>query len=102
MIAGLTLDALARGVAAALLHSLWQGALVAVVTAAALRVLRNATAQARYIVACAGLVALVGAFGITAAQDVEEGLQTALQGTGSTPAAPVLGPGPLDFSSAIR
>ena len=42
MIAGLTLDVAAHAIAAALLHSLWQGAVIAVVTATALRALRRA------------------------------------------------------------
>ena len=102
MTADLTLDLVAHAIAAALLHSLWQGALIAVVTAAALGALRRATAHARYIMACAGLAALVGAFAITAARDVEGGLQTALKSARSTQPPPLLGPGPLDFSSAIR
>jgi beta-lactamase regulating signal transducer with metallopeptidase domain len=100
MPAGLTLDVASHAIASALLHSLWQGALVAVVTAAALRALSRASAQARYIVACAGLIALVSAFGMTAGRDVEGGLQPAL--TGATQPPPLLGAGPLDFSSAIR
>jgi len=81
MVDGFTLEIAGRAVAAALLHSVWQGTLAAGLTAVALRVLRGASAQARYIVACAGLTAMLGAFAITAARsaaDVEGGLQTAL------------------------
>lgn len=104
MMAGLTLDVTARAIASALLHSVWQGAVAAAVTAAALRTLRGASAQARYIVACAGLAAMVVAFAITAARSavVEGGLHTNVEGGLQTVLAPVLGPGPLDFSSAIR
>ena len=104
MIDGLTLDVAGRAVAAALLHSVWQGALIAALAALALRVLRGASAQSRYVVACAGLTAMLGGFAITAARsaaDVEGGRQTALNAP-PTPTAPPLGPGPLDFSSAIR
>ena len=105
MVDGFTLEIAGRAVAAALLHSVWQGTLAAGLTAVALRVLRGASAQARYIVACAGLTAMLGAFAITAARsaaDVEGGLQTAPSAAPSIPTAPLLGPGPLDFSSAIR
>ena len=109
---GHMLDITGRAVASALLHSVWQGAVVAALTAAALRTLRGASAQARYVVACAGLAAILAAFAITAARsaadvegglraNVEGGLQTALTAA-SAPTAPLLGPGPLDFSSAIR
>jgi beta-lactamase regulating signal transducer with metallopeptidase domain len=109
MIDGLTFDVAARAVGAALLHSLWQGSVAALLTMLALRLLRGASAQARYLVACAGLSAMLVAFSITAARNVEGGLQTALAdlqtalgAAPSTPAAPLLGPGPLDFSSAVR
>ncbi|MGB7160440.1 MAG: M56 family metallopeptidase, partial [Tepidisphaeraceae bacterium] len=42
-----------------LIHSLWQGAIIALALAVALRLLRRSTAQARYVVACLALVALV-------------------------------------------
>jgi uncharacterized protein (TIGR03435 family) len=40
-----------------LLHFVWEGALVALIAALALRLLRGASAQARYVTACAGLLA---------------------------------------------
>ena len=43
-----------------ILHSLWQVALVGAVTALALAVLRQATANLRYLVACAGLLVALG------------------------------------------
>ena len=45
----------------ALLHFLWQGALIGLVAALALQVLRNARPQARYLVACLALLACVAA-----------------------------------------
>ena len=97
---GLTLDVAARAVAAALLHSVWQGALAAGLAALALRLLRGASAQARYAVACAALAGLVGAWSVTAIRSATT-LAAERAGT-ATPAAPLLGPGPLDFSSAIQ
>jgi bla regulator protein BlaR1 len=43
----------------ALVHFLWQGALLAAATAAVLALLRNARPQVRYLVACGGLLACV-------------------------------------------
>src|SRR5205085_8148371 len=39
-----------------LVHFLWEGTLIALVAAAALRLLRDASAQARYLTACAALI----------------------------------------------
>ncbi len=44
----------------ALIHSLWQGFLLMGLLAAALRLLRGRSANVRYVLACVGLVALVG------------------------------------------
>lgn len=49
--------ALVSAVGWALLHFVWQGALVGCVTALALTVLRNASPERRYAVACVGLLA---------------------------------------------
>ena len=100
MIDGLTLDAAGRAVAAALLHSVWQGALAAALAGLALRVLRGASAQARYAVACAALAGLVGAWTVTAIKTATA--LTAERTATAVPAAPLLGPGLLDFSSAIQ
>src|SRR6185312_7269798 len=48
-----------RALALTLVHSLWQGAFVALALAVALRALRRAAPQERYVVACAALVALL-------------------------------------------
>ena len=52
------MTALAPALSAALLHFLWQGAAAAIVIAIALTFLRNRSAHARYLVACAGLAAM--------------------------------------------
>ncbi|HOD34087.1 MAG TPA: hypothetical protein PKO12_11435, partial [Holophaga sp.] len=39
-----------------LLHSLWQGAIIGLAAALALRLLRHARPQARYLAACLGLL----------------------------------------------
>jgi beta-lactamase regulating signal transducer with metallopeptidase domain len=53
-------------VGAAILHSLWQGALVGVLTALSLWVLRGSAASVRYTVACLGLAGLTTAWLMTA------------------------------------
>lgn len=45
-------------VGSAILHSLWQGALIGVLTALSLWILRGSAASVRYTVACVGLAAL--------------------------------------------
>ena len=50
---------LSEAIGLAVLHLLWQGALIAGVLAIALRLLANSTANVRYAVSCAALAALV-------------------------------------------
>ena len=45
----------------ALIHFVWQGAAIAAVLATALHLVARRSANARYIVACAGLVAMLAA-----------------------------------------
>jgi bla regulator protein blaR1 len=54
----------------ALLHSLWQGAVVSAVLAALLLMLR--TPRMRYLAACAAMLAIVVLFGVTLASTVPE------------------------------
>jgi GWxTD domain-containing protein len=54
-----------------LVHSLWEGALVALVLWAALRAIRSA--QARYAASCVALVVLAAAFAFTFARELPEG-----------------------------
>ena len=49
-----------------LLHFVWQGAALAMVTAAALRCCRRSTPDARYAIACVGFVSMLGAPVVTA------------------------------------
>ncbi len=58
----------ARAVAWALLHFLWQGTLVALVSAAALMLLRRSAADVRYIVAAVGLALMLTLPVVTAVQ----------------------------------
>jgi GWxTD domain-containing protein len=58
----------ATAVGWALVHSLWQGALVALALGAALRVAQSA--QARYTASCAALVVLVAGFAFTLAREM--------------------------------
>ena len=53
------IDALIRALGMGLLHSLWQCALIGALAWLALRALRDASPQARYVVACAALAACV-------------------------------------------
>jgi beta-lactamase regulating signal transducer with metallopeptidase domain len=53
------IDALIRALGMGLLHSLWQCALIGALAWLALRALRHASPQARYVVACAALAACV-------------------------------------------
>ena len=50
-----------------LIHFVWQGGLLAVVTAAGLRWSRQRSSEARYAIACVGLTAMLAAPAITAA-----------------------------------
>ena len=52
-------DALVPRVGLALLHFLWEGALIGLLAAVVLDMLRNARPQARYAVACLALLACV-------------------------------------------
>jgi beta-lactamase regulating signal transducer with metallopeptidase domain len=52
---------LAHALGLALLHFVWQGALLGVLTALALVALTGRSPSVRYLVACAGLVAMLGA-----------------------------------------
>ena len=42
-----------------LIHFVWQGSAIALVLAAALRILRSRSANARYLVGCAGLAMML-------------------------------------------
>ncbi|MBV9495457.1 MAG: M56 family metallopeptidase [Acidobacteria bacterium] len=61
----------AQAIGWALLHLLWQGALVAGILAAGLALLRNRSAQARYAAACAALALLPVLFVATAVRSYE-------------------------------
>ena len=56
---------LAEGLGWALFHSLWQGALIAVVLATALGVFRPSSPRVRYALACLALGAFPLVFGVT-------------------------------------
>jgi len=93
------LDAALRSIGAALLHSLWQGALAGGVTALVLRALGGSRPSIRYLIACTGLALMVVAWTATAWQTAAQLVPEAR----AAAAAPALGPaGPFDFSPAIR
>ena len=108
MTATLLADVTVRAVAAALLHSLWQGALIAAVTAALWWTLRGSRPNARYALGCVALALMVGAWAATAWRTAAQLIpQTPV--AGQAPAA-LLGPaGPyrpaptvLRFNSACE
>src|SRR5690349_7168699 len=55
----------------AILHSLWQGALIGLLVAAALRALAGSPANRRYVIGCIGLAAMAIAWLATAAIHIE-------------------------------
>lgn len=62
---------MAQAIGWALLHLLWQGALVGGIAAAGLALLRNRSANARYALACAALAVLPVMFAATAVRSYE-------------------------------
>ena len=95
-------DVTVRAVAAALLHSLWQGALVAAVTAALWWALRGSRPNARYALGCAALALMVAAWAATAWRTAAQLIPAAAVAGVSAPST-ALGPaGPFDRSPAIR
>jgi soluble lytic murein transglycosylase-like protein len=79
-----------HALALTLLHSLWQGAVVAVALSMALGALRRAASEARYLVACAALSALLIAPVCTFAS-----IHRALVAAPAIPALPLLAAGSL-------
>jgi uncharacterized protein (TIGR03435 family) len=88
-----------------LLHFVWEGALIAAVTAAALFACRRASAQLRYVIACAGLftalaavagtpIALLGGDGFAPATSVPAAAGLRGSVAGATPAAHPRAAGP--------
>ncbi len=86
---------IAKALGWTLVHSLWQGALIAALVAAGFLLLRPASARARYALACAGMLTMLAAFAVTLAI------------LWPAPAAPIVlpppsalraaPPGPIDF-----
>ena len=58
---------LAKALGWTLIHFLWEGALIAALAGVALLLCRPASARARYAFACAGMLAMLVAFGVTLA-----------------------------------
>ena len=103
MTATMLVDVTIRAVAAALLHSLWQGALVATVTAVLWWVLRRSRPTARYALGCVALALMVGAWAATAWRTAVQLIPEAPARTGLALPPPALGPaGLFDSSPAIR
>ena len=60
-----------------LLHSLWQGLLVGVITAAVLSVLRNSRANTRYTVSCLAMAIMIVAVATTTTLVLSSGMYSA-------------------------
>jgi beta-lactamase regulating signal transducer with metallopeptidase domain len=100
--ATLLADVTVRAVAAALLHSLWQGALVAAVTGVMWRALRHSRPTARYALGCVALALMVGGWAATAWRTAVQLLPDAPARASLATPRPALGPGLFDYSPAIR
>jgi beta-lactamase regulating signal transducer with metallopeptidase domain len=72
MIGSILSSPLAQSIGWALLHLVWQGAIVAAILAAALALMSKRTANARYAISCAALALLPLLAGITAWRAYEE------------------------------
>jgi GWxTD domain-containing protein len=88
---------LAKALAWTLLHSLWEGAAVALLLAAALCALRSP--RARYVAACAALLALLAAFTITLARLWPAGAAPAAQHMAPLPGLPQIDMAASDTAS---
>ena len=98
----LLLDVTVRAVAAALLHSLWQGAIVAAIMAAVWWALRGGRPNARYALGCLALAIMVAAWAATAWRTAAQLIPDTAFARAQAPAV-ALGPaGPFDYSPAIR
>jgi beta-lactamase regulating signal transducer with metallopeptidase domain len=97
------LDVAVQSIGVALLHSVWQGALVGGATAMALKALGGVRPSVRYLVACTGLALMVTAWTVTAWQTAAGFASEGPTAAGRAEvAAPPLGPGTFDVSPAIR
>src|SRR5580700_9945186 len=82
-------DALSR----TLFHFLWEGALIAAVLALAIYIVRPSSATIRYGLACAAMLAMVAAFGVTLAWSWPQSSTVAMHS--NAPRVPVPPPVPL-------
>ncbi len=86
----------------ALIHFVWQGGLIALVTAAALRSCRRRSSEMRYAIACAGLVAMLAAPFLTAAVVGTSDQAIAPGGSASPTVATSAGPSPAPATSGLQ
>src|SRR5688572_18572547 len=100
MTAALALDVAVRSIGAALLHSVWQGALIGVVVGLALKALAGGRPSGCYGVACIGLALMVLAWTATAWQTAARLVPDARGGDRARESARALGPGIFDASPA--
>ena len=88
--------AVASGISAALVQSVWQDAAVAALLLAVLRLLKNSSANARYVACCAGLalmallpvVTFVGVYGVSSAGPSPAAAGMTLSSSGQSAVSP--------------
>jgi beta-lactamase regulating signal transducer with metallopeptidase domain len=100
------MNAIANAVASALLHFLWQGALIALLFWVALRFLRNASPQVRYMAGCAALAIMAALPVVTACLVYRSPVAAGAPPVGFVEAAPSSapfpGPGLFAWLAAIQ
>jgi beta-lactamase regulating signal transducer with metallopeptidase domain len=76
---------LAEATGLALLHLIWQGAIIAGLLAATLALMRRSSANSRYLVSCAALLMLLAAGVTTAVRSYTPAVQPAVKSSGAPP-----------------
>ena len=99
---------LAKALGWTLIHSLWEGAVIALLVGAGFLLCRPASARTRYALACAGMLAMIVAFAVTLAVlwpapapaiaiPIPHGLRAAPPGAIAFPAPPIAPPDRLPW-----
>jgi beta-lactamase regulating signal transducer with metallopeptidase domain len=108
MLTVLVHSSIAKALGWTLIHSLWEGALIALLVGAGFLLCRPASARTRYALACVGMLAMLAAFAVTLAVlwpapapaiaiPIPHGLRAGPSGTVAFPAPPVAPPDRLPW-----
>ena len=108
MLTVLVHSSIAKALGWTLIHSLWEGALIALLVGAGFLLCRPASARTRYALACAGMLAMIAAFAVTLAVfwptpapaiavPIPHGLRAAPPGAIAFPAPPIAPPARLPW-----